>query len=187
MNALINILLSLFGGGEKKQPKTPIAEKSEKPATKTDPTPSPAVPVARIEPEDPVPEPEPDKAKDEGDLPVWEGEINEEYLIPLEKGQAVIAGWYGGMGPKGVTWHWTATSTLKSCRRILGGADASRKGQASAQYGVGRSFEEGTDRYVALTNRSYHAGKGQNIRWDGKERDSKYESGVHTTVGSPWT
>src|SRR6266511_2520349 len=89
-------------------------------------------------------------------------------LVPLEHGQAVSVGWPASIGgcPRGVTWHWTATWDLATCRRTLGGANATRKGQASAHYAVGRSRAEGVDRYVALENRSWHAGVQQTLRWD---------------------
>ncbi|HEX8831243.1 MAG TPA: hypothetical protein VF705_08770, partial [Longimicrobium sp.] len=77
-------------------------------------------------------------------------------LIPLEDGQAVSAGWPESIGahPLGVTWHWTVTWDLELCRRLLGGRNAERRGEASAHYGVGRSYAEGVDRYVSLENRS---------------------------------
>ena len=40
---------------------------------------------------------------------------------------------------------------LELCRRLLGGRNAERKGEASAHYGIGRSFEEVVDRYVTVT------------------------------------
>ena len=112
-------------------------------------------------------------------------EISDEHLIPVERGHAVSAGWPSATGgkPHGVTWHWTATWDLKTCTRILGGANALRKGSASAHYGVGRSYKEGVDRYVTLENRSWHAGKGQTLRFDGKERGGSAWSGARTTIG----
>lgn len=114
-------------------------------------------------------------------------EIRDDYMIPVESGQAVSKGWttYGENKPWGVTWHWTATWDLAVCRKVLGGADALRKGEASAHYGVGVSFEEGVDRYVSLENRSWHAGAGQELRWDGKPAryQGQWWSGARTTVG----
>ena len=100
----------------------------------------------------------------------WKLKFSDKYLIPIEKGQAVGKGWKSRTNykPAGVTWHWTAGWTLKSCSVVLGGSNARRKGKASAHFGVGRSFEEGIDRYVTIENRSWHAGANQSIRWDGK-------------------
>ncbi|MEM7069713.1 MAG: N-acetylmuramoyl-L-alanine amidase [Pseudomonadota bacterium] len=113
-----------------------------------------------------------------------EFEINEDHLIPIESGQAVGRGWTARTDnePKGVTWHWTATYDLETCRKLLGGANALRKGEASAHYGVGRSFEEGVDRYVTLENRSWHAGVNQILRWDGLKSNS-YTKGSRACVG----
>lgn len=106
-------------------------------------------------------------------------------LIPLEDGQAVSAGWPEAIGerPLGVTWHWTVTWDLELCRRLLGGRNAARKGEASAHYGVGRGFEEGVDRYVTLENRSWHAGKSQSLRWDGRPLGSPDYKGSRSTIG----
>ena len=117
----------------------------------------------------------------------WELKISKEHMIPLESGQAVSKGWvsYTQHKPMGVTWHWTAGSTLDSCNKALGGANAWRKGKASAHFGVGRTFEEGVAQYVSLENRSWHAGLNQTLRWDGgkcKQGGKKY-SGARTTVG----
>ena len=111
--------------------------------------------------------------------------LNEKALIPLEPGQAVNRGWIPKLGnrPLGVTWHWTVTRTLAHCRRILGGARAERKGEASAHYGVGRSFREGVDRYVSLENGSWHAGKGQTLRWDGAALTDPDYKGSRSTIG----
>lgn len=106
-------------------------------------------------------------------------------MIPVQSGQAVSRGWtsYTAHNPQGVTWHWTATPDLALCDRILGGANASRKGAASAHYGIGRSFAEGVSRYVSLDNRSWHAGVGQTLRWDGKPRKRWWEKGASSTIG----
>jgi len=108
-------------------------------------------------------------------------------MIPLEQGQAVSQGWtsYANNQPVGVTWHWTATWDLDTCDRILGGPHALRKGEASAHYGIGLSFEEGVSRYVSLEDRSWHAGAGQTLRWDGKpvNYEGNWWSGARTTVG----
>lgn len=114
--------------------------------------------------------------------------VNEQALIPLEPGQSVNRGWVPALGnrPLGVTWHWTVTRTLAHCRRLLGGASAERKGVASAHYGVGRSFEEGVDRYVSLENGSWHAGVGQVLRWDGGPYDPNHNEsykGSRSTIG----
>ena len=119
---------------------------------------------------------------------MYELKLNDEYLIPLEKGQAVGKGWKSRTNykPMGVTWHWTAGWDLeRGCSKILGGANASRKGKASAHFGVGRSFEEGIDRYVTIENRSWHAGANQTLRWDGKPcviNGVRY-SGAGCTIG----
>lgn len=112
-------------------------------------------------------------------------EITKTHMIPVQTGQAVSAGWTSKTAnrPQGITWHWTATPTLSLCSRILGGANASRKGEASAHYGIGRSFAEGVDQYVSLDNRSWHAGINQTLRWDGKPRTMQWEKGAGTTVG----
>jgi N-acetyl-anhydromuramyl-L-alanine amidase AmpD len=106
-------------------------------------------------------------------------------LIPLEPGQAVDAGWpeTSGGRPHGVTWHWTATRTRAECDRLLGGANAERRGVASAHYAIGRSFEEGISRYVTLENRSWHAGKNQLLRWDGAAYGGEADKGSRTTIG----
>lgn len=111
--------------------------------------------------------------------------IEESAMIPLESGHAVTRGWPPALGrkPLGVTWHWTVTRDLAVCRRVLGGANAERKGQASAHYGIGRSFAEGVDRYVTLENRSWHAGINQLYRWDGKTLDDPNYKGSRSTIG----
>jgi N-acetyl-anhydromuramyl-L-alanine amidase AmpD len=105
-------------------------------------------------------------------------------LIPLEPGQAVSKGWTSATNnrPMGVTWHWTVTTDLPSCRRTIGGANAQRKGVASAHYAVGRSFAEGVDQYVSLTDRSWHAGINQTVRWDGQPSDQQTK-GSRATIG----
>jgi len=111
--------------------------------------------------------------------------IDESALIPLEDGQSVSAGWPASIGarPLGVTWHWTVTWDLELCRRLLGGRNAERRGEASAHYGIGRSFEEGVDRYVTLENRSWHAGKSQTLRWDGRPLGTPDYKGSRSTIG----
>ena len=106
-------------------------------------------------------------------------------MIPVERGQAVGRGWTSATGfkPIGVTWHWTATFNLTTCRRILGGANALRKGSASAHFGVGRSVDEGVDQYVSIENRSYHAGAGQTLEQDGRPLRSRSFIGARTTIG----
>ena len=109
-----------------------------------------------------------------------------DHLIPIEEGQAVSAGWTSYCPkPAGVTWHWTATWDLETCRKILGGSDALRKGEASAHFGVGSSFMEGVDRYVKIEDRSWHAGANQVLRWDGKpvSYEGQWWSGARTTIG----
>jgi N-acetyl-anhydromuramyl-L-alanine amidase AmpD len=112
--------------------------------------------------------------------------IEESCLIPLESGHSVTRGWPPALGrrPLGVTWHWTVTRDLVTCRRVLGGANAEKKGVASAHYGIGRTLAEGVDRYVTLSNRSWHAGKNQLYRWDGEAygRNVNYK-GSRSTVG----
>lgn len=96
--------------------------------------------------------------------------FNDSAMIPIKQGQSVNKGWTSATDnrPMGVTWHWTAIERLSDVRRVLGGANAVNKGISSAHYGVGRTFTEGVDRYVLIENRSWHAGKEQKIRWDGK-------------------
>ena len=107
-------------------------------------------------------------------------------LIPIQPGQAVGRGWTSPTDgrPVGVTWHWTVTRDLATCRRVLGGANAERRGEASAHYGIGRTLDEGIDRYVSLENRSWHAGIGQTLRWDGQPllNDARFK-GTRTTIG----
>lgn len=107
-----------------------------------------------------------------------------DHLIPVEAGQAVSRGWTTatGMRPMGVTWHWTATPDLATCRRVLGGGRAERKGVASAHFAVGRSLAEGVDCYVSLNDRSWHAGIGQTLRWDGRGSDASTK-GSRSTIG----
>jgi N-acetyl-anhydromuramyl-L-alanine amidase AmpD len=111
--------------------------------------------------------------------------VNESHLIPVEAGQAVSSGWPQAIGgkPLGVTWHWTVTWDLAVCRHVLGGRSAERKGEASAHYGIGRSFAEGVDRYVSLENRSWHAGIKQTLRWDGRPLENPNYKGSRSTVG----
>lgn len=111
-------------------------------------------------------------------------EIREDWMIPVAPGHSVVAGWRDvtDRKPMGVTWHWTAGWTLDQCSRTLGGGNAAMKGISSAHYGIGRSFEEGVDRYVSLENQSWHAGKEQKLRWDGK-KSTNATKGSRTTVG----
>ncbi len=110
--------------------------------------------------------------------------IRDDYLLPLEPDQAVRRGWRTATDrePKGVTWHWTATWDLETCTRLLGGPNPLRKGKASAHYGVGRTLGEGIDRYVALENQSWHAGKNQTLRWDGRPCTQDFK-GSRATIG----
>ena len=113
----------------------------------------------------------------------WSLSFND-HLIPVESGHAASASWSTPTGnPVGVTWHWTATWDIEMCRKLLGGSDPLRKGEASAHYCVGKSFEEGIDRYVHLENRSWHAGAGQEFRWDGEPLISRDWIGARSTVG----
>jgi N-acetyl-anhydromuramyl-L-alanine amidase AmpD len=111
--------------------------------------------------------------------------VSEAAMIPLADGQAVTQGWPArhGFKPLAVTWHWTETRNLSVCRQTIGGANAERKGVASAHYGVGRTFAEGIDRYVSLENRSWHAGKMQTVRWDGRQLTEPDFKGSRSTVG----
>ena len=106
-------------------------------------------------------------------------------LIPLEDGNAVDEGWTAATGyePKGITWHWTETNDLALCRRTLGGARPERRGIASAHYAIGRTFEEGIDRYVSIENRSWHAGVNQQLMWNGRRLTSYTLKGTRTTIG----
>jgi N-acetyl-anhydromuramyl-L-alanine amidase AmpD len=107
-----------------------------------------------------------------------------QHLIPFATDQAVSRGWTSATNqrPMGVTWHWTATLDLEGCRRVIGGANAERKGVASAHYCVGRSFAEGADQYVSIEDRSWHAGINQTLRWDGKASDN-LTKGSRATIG----
>ncbi len=108
-----------------------------------------------------------------------------DHLIPLEGGHAVSRGWlpWARDRPAGITLHWTATRDLALCRKLLGGPDAELKGRASAHFGVGRTADEGIDRYVTAANRSWHAGVNQTLRWDG----SKVAQRDHTGSRRRWT
>lgn len=110
--------------------------------------------------------------------------FNDSAMIPLQSGHSVSRGWTSATGhkPMGVTWHWTAIESLADTRRALGGANATNKGRSSAHYGIGRTFAEGVDRYVALENRSWHAGIEQKIRWDG-QRSTNQTKGARACVG----
>ena len=112
-------------------------------------------------------------------------EISDEWLLPVEDDQAITPGWGEATGekPVAVTWHWTATADLATCNRLLGGARAERKGLASAHYGIGRSFAEGAARYISLEDRSWHAGRNQTLRWDGRPKTSEDEKGARTSIG----
>ncbi|MEM7584643.1 MAG: N-acetylmuramoyl-L-alanine amidase [Acidobacteriota bacterium] len=111
--------------------------------------------------------------------------VSDHFLIPVADGHAVGEGWTADteFRPRAVTWHWTATRSLHECSRLLGGPNALRKGLASAHYGVGRSYQEGIHRYVALDNRSWHAGKNQTVRWDGEACRSAADKGHRTAIG----
>jgi N-acetyl-anhydromuramyl-L-alanine amidase AmpD len=111
--------------------------------------------------------------------------IDERFMIPVEEGQAVGRGWLQrhGSRPLGVTWHWGVVRNLRVLTQVLGGADAERKGEASAHYGIGRSFAEGVHRYVSLENRSFHAGKNQSLRWDGRALGNADFKASRTTIG----
>ncbi|MGH7469276.1 MAG: peptidoglycan recognition protein family protein [Longimicrobiales bacterium] len=108
-----------------------------------------------------------------------------DFIIPFGADQAISRGWTAATQhrPLGVTWHWTATWDLALCRRVLGGVNAERKGEASAHYGVGRSLAEGIDRYVSIRDRSWHAGKGQLAQWNGAPLRSPDHKGTRTTIG----
>lgn len=110
--------------------------------------------------------------------------IDTSWRIPFGSGHAVSRGWTKATEhePKGVTWHWTATTSLAACNRILGGPNPSRRGKASAHCAVGRSFEEGVSRYVSLANRSWHAGVEQKLRWDGR-RSTDATKGARACIG----
>ena len=125
--------------------------------------------------------------------------IDDSWLIPIRKpGHAVSsAGWtYTADKPTSITWHWTATKTRKQCDELLGGDNALRRpvwdelkqkwmGGASAHYCIGRTYEEGISQYVKLQHRSWHAGAGQVLRWDGKKinADGQWLTGARASIG----
>ncbi|MEM8996941.1 MAG: N-acetylmuramoyl-L-alanine amidase [Acidobacteriota bacterium] len=111
--------------------------------------------------------------------------MDDRWRIPLEPGHAVDRGWTAATGhrPLGVTWHWTATRTLRRCHELLGGASPERRGQASAHYAVGRSFREGLARYVSVEDRAWHAGRRQTLRIDGGPFRGPDDKGARTAVG----
>ena len=106
-------------------------------------------------------------------------------LIPFGPDQAIGRGWTKAtdFAPVGVTWHWTATRDLALCSRVLGGPNAERKGEASAHYGIGRTFAEGVTRYVSIEDRSWHAGIYQTLMWNGKPLVNGEFKGTRTTIG----
>ncbi len=110
---------------------------------------------------------------------------SDRFLIPMTEGSAVDRGWTAATDfkPVAITWHWSGTGTLAECSRLLGGREPLRKGFASAHYGVGRSYREGIDRYVAIDNRSWHAGKNQTVRWDGGLCRDISDKGHRTSIG----
>lgn len=151
---------------------------------------------------EPTPEPEHEPEKeiiDEKPKAEKTYEIDDSWLIPTGvPGHAVTSsGWaYTDGKPNSITWHWTATWDRDSCDRLLGGNNASRRpqwnessqkweGGASAHFCVGRSEEEGISQYVKLEHRSWHAGGGQTIRWDGKQVSSSgsFLSGSRVSIG----
>ncbi len=105
------------------------------------------------------------------------------HLVPLQPGHAVSRSWTSTTGhrPLGVTWHWTAIESLARTRSILGGNNTIAS-QVSAHYGIGRTFVEGVDRYVSLENRSWHAGIGQKLRWDGRQSNNNTK-GARACIG----
>lgn len=108
--------------------------------------------------------------------------------IPLESGQPVGRGWRArhGYRPTGVTWHWAACPTLRILDLVLGGRRTGGRvprGGASAHYGIGRTFDEGVSRYVGLEDRSWHAGRGQTLRWDGLPYTVSDDKGARCGVG----
>lgn len=124
--------------------------------------------------------------------------IDDSWMIPTgSPGHAISKGWgHTGGKPNSVTWHWTATWDRAYCDQLLGGGDALRKpkwnvkkqsweGGASAHFCVGRDEKEGISQYVSLENRSWHAGVGQSLRWDGKpvNWNGKWLSGSRTSIG----
>lgn len=111
--------------------------------------------------------------------------IRNDHMIPVAPGQSVNKGWPARHGnkPLGVTWHWAVTRKLSVLRDVLGGPNAEKKGVASAHYGIGRTFAEGVDRYVSLENGSWHAGKHQSLRWDGKLLGDDDFKGSRSTIG----
>jgi len=108
--------------------------------------------------------------------------MSNDHMIPVEKGQAVNAGWFGRR-PEGVTWHWGVVRNLDVLTAVIGGAHAERRGKASAHYGIGRSFREGVHRYVSLENGSWHAGKHQTLRWDGLPLVSQSDKATRSCIG----
>ncbi|MEM1207115.1 MAG: N-acetylmuramoyl-L-alanine amidase [Acidobacteriota bacterium] len=111
--------------------------------------------------------------------------FHDDWRLPIEPGQALDRGWTAANGqrPVAVTWHWTATATLAECNALLGGDDAAFKGRASAHYAVGRTFDEGIARYVDLGDRSWHAGKHQTLRFDGRPYAGPDDKGARTSIG----
>lgn len=153
------------------------------------PEPAPARPVPIPQPAAPAP-----AIATPADVPAPEltwptlqhHQLNREHLIPLGDGNAVSRGWTNAnKRPEGITWHWSATWDIELLTKLLGGKNAMRKGAASAHAGVGRTIADGVHIYVEPENRSWHAGKNQTLRWDGKpvREDGQDSRGSRTTIG----
>lgn len=111
-------------------------------------------------------------------------QVSEKHMIPVADGQAINRGWLApGAKPVGVTWHWGVVRTLRVLTDVIGGANAERRGEASAHYGVGRTFAEGVHRYISLENGSWHAGKHQTLRWDGRALTDNGFKASRSTIG----
>lgn len=116
--------------------------------------------------------------------------VTNEHGVPYGEGQPVGYRWraHHDLQPRGVTWHWTAGWKLAHADAALGGPwkeGMKNRRKASSHYGIGRTFAEGVSRYVSLEDRSWHAGAGQKVRWDGaiydgSQRDDK---GARTCLG----
>jgi hypothetical protein len=96
------------------------------------------------------------------------------YSVPQNLRQPVVRGWkeHHDYKPVGVTWHWAVCTKLEILDRVIGGPRTSSsadypRSDASAHYGIGKTFAEGVSRYVSIEDCSWHAGAGQKMRWDG--------------------
>lgn len=108
--------------------------------------------------------------------------LNNDWMIPVQSGQAVTRGWARG-APRGITWHWPVAERNITVARTIGGPRAERKGVASAHCSIGRTYADGIWFFVGLENASWHAGKFQTLNVFGEPVSSPAEKGSRDTYG----